>query len=149
MVDAPESLSPPPRGPAIDVLQLSGSRSQTFWQCLSRGHYEQDIFSVKFFWLLALLSTTRHNYNVKKIKITERVLKSWPHLWVQTLSQAGPGGLCRYPTDQVPLHTSFKSRQGAEHAPTQCHVPCSTRSSLPVKVGSGATRCPVLRIPPP
>jgi hypothetical protein len=29
-VDAPESLTPPPRGATIDVLRLSGSRSQTY-----------------------------------------------------------------------------------------------------------------------
>jgi hypothetical protein len=34
----------PPRGSAIDVQQLSGSRSQTFWQRLLGDHYEQDVF---------------------------------------------------------------------------------------------------------
>jgi hypothetical protein len=72
MVGAPGSLSLPPRGATADVLQLSGSRSQTFWQCLPGGHYEQDIFSVKIFQVLVLLRTWRDNYHAKIFKITKR-----------------------------------------------------------------------------
>jgi hypothetical protein len=57
------------------------------------------------------------------------------------LSHSGP--LCHYPTDRVPLHTSFKSRQGAGHAPMRCHVPCSTGPCLPAKVVSRVATCPV------
>jgi hypothetical protein len=42
---------------------------------------------------------------------------------------------------QVPLYTSFKSRQVAEHAPTRYHVPYGSRSRLPVEMGSGAAMC--------
>jgi hypothetical protein len=49
----------------------------------------------------------------------------------------------RYPADRVPLHTSFKSRQGAEHTPMHRHVPCSTGPCLPTEVGFGAATCPV------
>jgi hypothetical protein len=52
-------------------------------------------------------------------------------------------GECRYLADQVPLHTSFKSRQGTRCAPTCHHVPYSNCSSLPVTVGSRAATCPV------
>jgi hypothetical protein len=48
-----------------------------------------------------------------------------------------------YPANRVPLYISLKSRQGAGRAPTCCHVPCSTEPYPPVKVGSGATTCPV------
>jgi hypothetical protein len=43
------------------------------------------------------------------------------HLRVHCLSQGGPGGHCRYPAYRVPLHTSFKSRQGARRASTRRH----------------------------
>jgi hypothetical protein len=65
---------------------------------------------------------------------------NWPYLWVHSLSQGGPGGLCRYL--EVPPHISSKLRQGAGHASTRCHVSCSFRPHLPVEVGSGAVTCP-------
>jgi hypothetical protein len=52
-----------------------------------------------------------------------------------------------YPTDQVPLRTSFKSRQGAGYAPMCCHGPYSTRCSLSAKVGSEAATCHVVPDP--
>jgi hypothetical protein len=54
---------------------------------------------------------------------------------------------CRYPTDRVPLHTSFKSREGAKRAPTRRHVPCSTEPCLPTKVGSRGATCLVASDP--
>jgi hypothetical protein len=50
---------------------------------------------------------------------------------------------CRYPADQVPLHTSFKSRQVVGHASTHCHVSYGSGPRLPAKMGSGATMCPM------
>jgi hypothetical protein len=73
--------------------------------------------------------------------------KSWPHLRIRSLSRGGSGGHCRYPADWVPLHTSFKSRQVAGHAPTWRHVLCSTESCLPAKVGYGAAMCAVASDP--
>jgi hypothetical protein len=43
MVDAPESPALPPRGPAVDVLQLSGSRSYTSSNASQGANYEQDV----------------------------------------------------------------------------------------------------------
>jgi hypothetical protein len=57
----------------------------------------------------------------KKFKITERGVEELAHLRVRCLSQGGPGGHCRYPAYRVPLHTSFKSRQGARRASTRRH----------------------------
>jgi hypothetical protein len=54
---------------------------------------------------------------------------------------------CRYHVDRVPLHTSFKSRKGAGHAPTRRHVPCSTGPYLPANVGSETVMCPVVSDP--
>jgi hypothetical protein len=48
---------------------------------------------------------------------------------------------CRYPTDRVSQHTSFKLRQGAGRAPMRCHMPCGTRPYLLGKVRSGAAKC--------
>jgi hypothetical protein len=77
MVGALGPLAPPPRGPAVDafcldggrfrtsstasqgpavdILHLSGSRSQTSDDASQGALYEQDIFSVKSFWVLTLL----------------------------------------------------------------------------------------------
>jgi hypothetical protein len=49
---------------------------------------------------------------------------------------------CRYHVDQIPLHTSFKSRQRMERPSTRRHVPSCTRPCLFVKVGSGTATCP-------
>jgi hypothetical protein len=54
------------------------------------------------------------------------------------------GGLCRYPEDRVPPHTSSKSRQGAWHVSTRCHASCSSGPRLPAEAGFGSgSRCPV------
>jgi hypothetical protein len=53
----------------------------------------------------------------------------------------------RYPADRVPLHTSFKSREGAERAPTRHHMPYSTEPCFPTKVGSRAATCLVTSDP--
>jgi hypothetical protein len=66
----------------------------------------------------------------------------WPHLWVCGLCRGGIGGCCRYPTDRVPPHTSFKSRQGAGHASTRCDLPDSSRPHLTIEVDSGGVTCP-------
>jgi hypothetical protein len=42
-MDAPESLALPLRGPAVNVLQLSGSRSYTSDNASQGVNYEQDI----------------------------------------------------------------------------------------------------------
>jgi hypothetical protein len=55
----------------------------------------------------------------------------------------GRSRVYRYPADRLFLHTSFKLRQGAGHAPTRHHVPYNTGHCLPVEVGSGAATCPV------
>jgi hypothetical protein len=71
------------------------------------------------------------------------VPRSWPHLQVHCLSRGGPRGHYRYLADRVPLHTSFKSRQGAGCAPTCRHMSCGTGPCLPAKVCSEATTRPV------
>jgi hypothetical protein len=50
----PLALAPPLMGPAVDVLQLSGSCS-LICSNAPGGLYEQDIFSKRFFQVLALL----------------------------------------------------------------------------------------------
>jgi hypothetical protein len=45
--------------------------------------------------------------------------------------------ICRYREDQVPPHTSSKSRQGAGRISMCCHASCPARGS------SGAATCPV------
>jgi hypothetical protein len=68
--------------------------------------------------------------------------------------------VCWYIADQLPLHTSFKSRQVAERASTRCHalwlqtsppywdglrcchVSNGSGPRLPVEVGSDAATCP-------
>jgi hypothetical protein len=50
---------------------------------------------------------------------------------------------CRYPADQVPLHTSFKSRQVAWRASMSCHVPYGSGPHLPAEMGSDAATCPI------
>jgi hypothetical protein len=62
-------------------------------------------------------------------------------MWVHNLSRGGPGGLYWHHEDRVPLHTSFKSRQGSGRASIRCHVCCSFGPHLPAEVGSGATTC--------
>jgi hypothetical protein len=49
---------------------------------------------------------------------------------------------CQYPSNRVPLHTSFKSKQVAGRASTRCHVPYGSGPRFPAKVGFGATTCP-------
>jgi hypothetical protein len=56
---------------------------------------------------------------------------------------AATRGYYRYPAGQVPLRTSFKSRQCLRCAPTSRHVSCSTGPYLSVKVSSEAATCPV------
>jgi hypothetical protein len=46
--------------------------------------------------------------------------------------------LCRYPVDWVPPHTDLKSRHGAGHATTSCHMPLSSGPA------SSLRRAPVL-----
>jgi hypothetical protein len=60
----------------------------------------------------------------------------------------GPGrGLCRYPEDRIPPHTSSKSRQGAGRVYTHCHASYSSGPRLPTEVGAGAATCPAVPAP--
>jgi hypothetical protein len=52
---------------------------------------------------------------------------------------------CRYLVDQLPLHTSFKSRQIAGRASTRCHMPYVSGPRLSAEMGSGAATCPMAR----
>jgi hypothetical protein len=70
------------------------------------------------------------------------MVKNWPHLWAHNLPRGEPRGQCRYLTDWVPPHTSFKSKQEAGCASTCCHVPCSFGTHLSAEVGSGIATCP-------
>jgi hypothetical protein len=116
------------QGPTIYILQLSGSHSHMFWQCLPGGHYEHDVFSVKFFWVLTLLRTWRDNCQTKKFKIAERGAEELvPPVGSQHLLRWARGH-SQYPADWVPLHTSFKLRQGAERAPMR--VPCAMQHQI-------------------
>jgi hypothetical protein len=45
--------------------------------------------------------------------------------------------------DQVPPHTSSKSRQGTGRASTRCHISCSFEPHLLAEVGSDAVMCPM------
>jgi hypothetical protein len=47
-------------------------------------------------------------------------------------------GQCWYPTDQVPLHIRFKTRQVAGHASTRYHVPYGSGPCLSAEIGSDA-----------
>jgi hypothetical protein len=87
---APRSLAPPPRGPAADLLQLSGSHSQTSGHASQGSLYETDDFSLKFFWVLTLLRMWRDNYQGEIVEKLSRENICWPHLWVHGLSQGGP-----------------------------------------------------------
>jgi hypothetical protein len=48
---------------------------------------------------------------------------------------------CRYPTNSVPLHISFKSRQVAVSVSTCCHVPYGSGPHLSAEISSGAALC--------
>jgi hypothetical protein len=67
----------------------------------------------------------------------------WPHLRVQSLSRGGRRGHYRYPANQVPPHTSSKSRQGVGCVSMCCHASRSSEPCLPAWEGSNATTCPV------
>jgi hypothetical protein len=54
-----------------------------------------------------------------------------------------PHQRCRYPIDQVPLHTSFMSRQVAGRVSIRCHMPYDSGPRLPVEMGFGAATCPM------
>jgi hypothetical protein len=54
--DDPGSPTPPPRGPTIDILQLSGSHFQTSSNA-SHGATMSIMFFTKKNWFLALLRT--------------------------------------------------------------------------------------------
>jgi hypothetical protein len=41
--------------------------------------------------------------------------------------------ICRYPTDRVPSHISFKTRQRAGCASTCCHIPYTSGPCLPAR----------------
>jgi hypothetical protein len=58
MVGASGSIDlAPRREPAVDVLQLGGSHSQTTGNASKGGHYEQHVSQSKVFFVLALLRT--------------------------------------------------------------------------------------------
>jgi hypothetical protein len=62
---------------------------------------------------------------------------------VHYLSRGGPGGHCRYPEDQVPPHTSSRSKQKVKHAN---HTPLrvvNLSMNRPARGSSGAATCPV------
>jgi hypothetical protein len=48
---------------------------------------------------------------------------------------------CQYPVDQVPIYTSFKSRQVAGRVSTHCHVSYGSGSHLPAEMGAGVATC--------
>jgi hypothetical protein len=84
----------------------------------------------------------RFNCREKKFKITEwGAEKLAPTCEFAASSKGGLGGHYWYHINRIPLHTSFKLRQGAGHAPTCHHVFYSTGPCLPTKVGSEATTC--------
>jgi hypothetical protein len=56
MVDAPGSPTPPPKGPTADILQLSGSHSQTSGNA-SQGATMSRMFLSKKNRVIALLRT--------------------------------------------------------------------------------------------
>jgi hypothetical protein len=91
-----------------------------------------------------MASGTHYRFNCQD-KISEKSggeNMCWPHLRIHSLSRGASGGHCQYPTDRVPSHTGFKSRQGAGRASTHYHVSCILRPSLPAEMGSGATTRP-------
>jgi hypothetical protein len=61
---------------------------------------------------------------------------------VHYLSRGGPGGHCRYPEDQIPPRTSFRSRQKARHAN---HTPLrvvNLSMNYMAQASFGAATCP-------
>jgi hypothetical protein len=109
MVGASRSLAPPPSRPFINVPQQSGSHSQTSSNASQGTTMSRTYF---FFQALALPRMWRDNCHAKRSRLPSGALKNWPQLGVHILSRGGPGGHCQYPVERVPLHTSFKPRQG-------------------------------------
>jgi hypothetical protein len=138
----------PPRGPSSTFLSVDGGRSPTFSSrspALVPPRARRRCFLALMVGAPGSPAPTPPGGPPSTFLSVDggrsRIFSSnWPYLWVHSLSQGGPGGLCRYL--EVPPHISSKSRQGAGHASTRCHVSCSFRPHLPVEVGSGAVTCP-------
>jgi hypothetical protein len=82
----------------------------------------------------------RFNHQSHILEELHRESRCWPHLRVRCLSRGGPGGHCWYPTHRVPLHTSFKSRQGVGHASTRSYAAHSARLRPPCLGGLQRSR---------
>jgi hypothetical protein len=67
----------------------------------------------------------------------------WPHLRVQSLSRGERRGHYRYPANQVPPHTSSKSRQGVGCVSMRCHASRGSEPRLPTWEGSNAITRPI------
>jgi hypothetical protein len=61
---------------------------------------------------------------------------------VHYLSRGGPGGHCRYPEDQVPPHTSSRSRQKARHANHTPLCVVNLNMNRMAQASSGTATCP-------
>jgi hypothetical protein len=142
VVTATELCRQHPQGPAINVSNFQTSSSGT-----SRGPLSTYFLSVDGGRYQTSSSSTSRGPTVddreKSSRQSSGAPKNWPHLRVRSLSRGGLGGLYRHPEDRVPPHTSSKSRQGACHASTRCHVSRSFRPHLLPEVGFGAVTCPV------
>jgi hypothetical protein len=101
MVYAPGSLTPPPWGAIVDVLQLSGSRSHTSSNA-SQGATMSKMFLSNFFGVLALLRTLsiscRSGTSTYKLQVktgSRACIHVLPHTLLLQTSPPCQGGLRR------------------------------------------------------